>query len=203
MKPFMRVEGIAAPLLLNNIDTDQITPGHQIIKLKESGFDIALFHNWRFLADGGENPDFVLNQQPFRDARFLLTGSNFGCGSSREWSAWALRDFGIRAVIAPSFSPIFAGNCFMNGLAPIVLPEEEVAAIAASVSPGRADIVVDLEACRITGVDGAAYVFSMPSVQRERLLEGLDAIDFTLKREAMIADFQASDVLRRPWIYSV
>ncbi|MDE2133822.1 MAG: 3-isopropylmalate dehydratase small subunit [Alphaproteobacteria bacterium] len=203
MKPFVKVTGIGAPLMLNNIDTDQITPGHQIMKVQKTGFGSGLFYNWRYLADGSENPDFVLNQTPFRDARFLLTGANFGCGSSREWSAWALRDFGIRAVIAPSFGAIFASNCYMNGMVPIMLDEAVVTTIAAEITPDHADMTADLENRVIISPNGNRHPIHIPAIQRERLLEGLDAIDATRKREPLIAAFQKRDAAKRPWVYAV
>ncbi len=203
MTPFVRVTGIGAPLMLNNIDTDQITPGHQIMKVQKTGFGPGLFWNWRFLKEGVENPAFVLNQGPYRRATFLITGENFGCGSSREWSAWALRDFGIRAVISPSFGAIFTSNCFMNGMAPIVLNESVVAALAAQLTPDAAEMTVDIERSVIVSPNGDEFAFRLPEMQRERLLEGLDAIDATHRREPMIAEFQERDAQRRPWIYSV
>src|SRR5882757_7498533 len=170
MQPFVSVTGIAAAVIRNNIDTDQITPGHTGMKVQKTGFGDGLFFNWRYLADGSENPDFILNQSPFREAKFLLAGPNFGCGSSREFAVWALRDFGIRAVIAPSFGAIFTSNCYTNGVVPISLDELTVVDIAASITPGHETITVDLKQQVVIGPQGARYVFRVPALQREQLL---------------------------------
>lgn len=203
MQPFVRVTGIAAPLMRTNVDTDQITPGHTGMKVQTTGFGAGLFFNWRYLAGGVENPDFVLNQPPYRQARFLVAGANFGCGSSREFAVWALRDFGIRAVIASSFGAIFTSNCYMNGVLPIVLDDPSVAAIAAEISADRAEMTVDLATSTLLSPAGVGHRFHVPALQRERLLEGLDAVDATRKRDALIAAFQASDAAVRPWIYAI
>ena len=150
MLPFVQVTGVAAPLLRHNIDTDQITPGHTGMKVQKSGFAAGLFFNWRYLPDGSDNPEFILNQPPYREASFLVAGGNFGCGSSREFAVWALRDFGIRAVVAASFGSIFAANCITNGVLPIVLDQASVNALAGSLTPSHALITVDLEHGHIT-----------------------------------------------------
>lgn len=201
MTPFVKLTGIAAPLLRNNVDTDQITPGRTVMKVATSGFGAGLFSNWRYREDGAENPDFVLNQRPFREARFLIAGSNFGCGSSRETAAWALRDFGIRAVIASSFGAIFTSNCFKNGVVPIVLDGQAVVSIADEIAGGHAELTVDLECGVVISPLGSRHPFHVPALQRELLLEGLDAIDAIGKRESLIADFQARDAVKRPWVY--
>jgi len=170
IQPFVSVTGVAAAVMRNNIDTDQITPGHTGMKVQKTGFGDGLFFNWRYLADGGENPDFLLNQAPFRDAKFLLAGVNFGCGSSREFAVWALRDFGIRAVIAPSFGAIFTSNCYMNGVAPIALDEAAVVAIAAEITPDTAVMTVDLAQQVIRSPGGTEYRFHVPDLQRRNLL---------------------------------
>lgn len=203
MQPFVTETGVCAALMRNNIDTDQITPGHTGMKVQKTGFGEGLFFNWRYLPDGGDNPDFVLNQGPFRDAKFLLAGANFGCGSSREFAVWALRDFGIRAVIAPSFGAIFTSNCYMNGVAPIILDEAAVSAIAGEIAPDHCTMTVDLVRQVILSPGGREHRFHIPDLQRERLVEGLDAIDATRKRNDQIAAFQAADRLRRPWVYAV
>lgn len=202
MKPFVRVEGVGAPLLRTNVDTDQITPGHTGMKVQKAGFGRGLFHNWRYLPGGADDPAFVLNQHPYREARFLVAGANFGCGSSREFAVWALRDFGIRAVIAPSFGAIFTANCFTNGFLPIVLEESSVNALAAELTPEHATMAVDLQESAVISPSGRLYPFHVPALQRERLLEGLDPISHTLKRESLILAFQQTDRQRRPWIYS-
>lgn len=203
MRPFTKVTGIGAVLMLDNIDTDQITPGHTMMKVQASGYGDALFANWRYLADGSANPDFVLNQSPFDNATFLVTGHNFGCGSSREWAAWAIRDFGIRAVIAPSFSTIFMRNCYNNALLPLILPEAEVASLAKALAGGDPELSVDLELLQILAPDGSLFDFSVPEVDRERLLGGLDQIGVTLLKDDQISAYQRKDRLRRPWVYDI
>jgi 3-isopropylmalate/(R)-2-methylmalate dehydratase small subunit len=203
MTAFVQVTGVAAPLMRANIDTDQITPGHTGMKVQKTGFAAGLFFNWRYLPDGSNNSAFVLNQAPYRDACFLVTGANFGCGSSREFAVWALRDFGIRAVIAPSFGAIFMSNCFMNGVLPIVLSEVSVNALAAEITPARAEITIDLQQCSVLSPSGRVYSFQIPALKRERMLEGLDAIDVTRKREPLISAFQKRDAAKRPWVYRV
>jgi 3-isopropylmalate/(R)-2-methylmalate dehydratase small subunit len=201
MIPFVTVEGIAAPLLQGNIDTDQITPGHTGMKVQKSGFAAGLFFNWRYLADGSANPSFVLNQPAYRGACFVVAGANFGCGSSREFAVWALRDFGIRAVLAPSFGAIFTANCYTNGLLPVTLPEQDIAAIAVAITPENPHLSVSLQNTVVVLPDGRAYPFKVPALQRERLLEGLDPIDHTRKRESLIAAFQEKDAALHPWVY--
>lgn len=201
MTPFVMVTGVAAPLMRSNIDTDQITPGRTGMKVQKTGFGPGLFQNWRYLSDGSDNPDFILNQGPFRHACFLISGPNFGCGSSREFAVWALRDFGIRAVIAPGFGPIFTANCFTNGLLPIVLDEARVNALAAEIAPEHAEVTVDLREGVVISPAGNRHKFHIPALQRESLLEGLDPIDVTRKRESLIASFQERDAVKRPWVY--
>jgi 3-isopropylmalate/(R)-2-methylmalate dehydratase small subunit len=203
MKPFVQVTGVVAPLMRANIDTDQITPGHTGMKVESSGFGSGLFFNWRYLPDRSENPDFVLNQPPYRDSKFLVTGPNFGCGSSREFAVFALRDFGIRAVIAHGFGAIFSSNCYINGLLPISLDENIVNNIASEISENCAEMTVDLEQSVVISPKGNRHPFVVPVIQRERLLEGLDAIDATRKREPLIAAFQERDTQKRPWVYNV
>jgi len=203
MKPFVQVTGVVAPLMRANIDTDQITPGHTGMKVESSGFGSGLFFNWRYLPDRSENPDFILNQPPYRGAKFLITGPNFGCGSSREFAVFALRDFGIRAVIAHGFGAIFTSNCYINGLLPISLDESIVNSIAAEISAENTEVTIDLDQSVVISPKGSRHPFYVPAIQRERLLEGLDAIDATRKREPAIAAFQAQDAQKRPWVYNV
>ena len=185
----------------DNIDTDQITPGHTGMKVQKSGFAAGLFFNWRYLADGSANPSFVLNQPAYRGACFLVAGANFGCGSSREFAVWALRDFGIRAVLAPSFGAIFTANCYTNGLLPVTLTEPDIAAIAAAITPENPHLSVSLQDSAVVLPDARVYPFKVPALQRERLLEGLDPIDHTRKRESLIAAFQEKDAALHPWVY--
>lgn len=208
MQPFSRITAIAAPLLRANIDTDVIIPGDQFISAGPEGFGAGLFANWRYrvAADGSraEMPDFVLNQSPYRDAQILLAGPNFACGSSREAAVWALWDWGIRVVIAPSFGNIFYANCFRRGLLPIVLREEAVESIAEQVSrdPARNRVTVDLEASTVTAPLGSVHPFAIGRFYRGTLLKGLNAVAAVLEYATAIDRFQADDRVRRPWIYS-
>jgi len=201
MQAFSTVTGVAAPMMLANINTDAITP---MIAGRSVSADIGalLFANWRYDADGKELPDFILNKPPFRDSKFLVAGANFGCGSSRERAVWALMRFGIRCVIAPSFADIFYDNAFQNGLLPLILSAEECASLAEAVAHAREPVVtVDLVQCRLEGPDGRSLTFDVPAERRTALLEGLDEIALMLRMEADIAAFEVEDRRRRPWIY--
>lgn len=204
MEKFTRLTAIAAPLLRINVDTDAIIPSREMKKVSKVGLKDGLFAGWRYRdpVARSEDPDFVLNRPPYRDARILLTGLNFGCGSSREHAVWALHEWGIRCIIAPSFGAIFYGNCVRNGILPIVLDAARVEALAAQVERAPAQpLTVDLVAGTITMPDDSSVGFDVPPADREMLLEGLDAIAVTLKRSAGIDAFQAADRARRPWIY--
>ncbi len=202
MEKFTRLTGIAAPLMRPNIDTNVIIPIDDCVSVPRAAQGRCAFRAWRYLADGSDNPDFVLNRAPFRDAVILLTGINFGCGSSREPAVWALMGLGIRAIIAPSFGDIFYNNCFQNGFLPIMLPEDIVRAIAAEVEAAPdAPMTVDLENCIIANARGLRISFSIDEARRSALLEGLDEVGMTLTREARIAAWQDSDRIRRPWVY--
>jgi 3-isopropylmalate/(R)-2-methylmalate dehydratase small subunit len=206
MERFTRLTGVAAPLMRHNVDTDAIIPGRELMKVTKTGYAEGLFANWRYTdGDRAEDPDFVLNRQPYRKAVILLAGHNFACGSSREVAAWALRDFGIRCVIAPSYGHIFHANCFRNSMLPVTLPIEQVEAIAAQVeqSGGRKPVTVDLESCTVTAPDGQQFSFTLAELARTALLEGLDAISSTLRYADRIAAYQARDRVRRPWVYDV
>ncbi|MDX3906393.1 MAG: 3-isopropylmalate dehydratase small subunit [Pigmentiphaga sp.] len=205
MTPFTRLQSNAAPLMRDNIDTDliiRVEPLFSGVPRQELGR--YCFESLRYRADGSEDPDFVLNQAPYRDARILLAGANFGCGSSREGAVWALMAMGVRCVIAPGFGDIFYGNCFQNGLLPVRLPRAEVERLAAQVRNDPAQpLTVDLEQCMVAGPDGRPLAFEIAALRREALLEGLDAIAQTLRRSELIDAFQARDATRRPWIYRV
>lgn len=199
MTPFTCLTAVAAPLIRDNIDTDAIIPSREMKSTGKTGLAEGLFAPWRYRTPGGRdpNPEFVLNQPAFASAQMILGGSNFGCGSSREHAVWALAEYGIRAVIAPSFAPIFAGNCTRNGIVPVALPADIVAEIAADGGP----VTVDLEQQRVSLLDGRHWSFEIGAEARAMLLEGLDAIDLTFKNRAEIAAFQAEDRKARPWIY--
>jgi 3-isopropylmalate/(R)-2-methylmalate dehydratase small subunit len=204
VEKFTRLTAIAAPLLRINVDTDAIIPSREMKKVAKTGLAEGLFAGWRYATPGSraEDPAFVLNREPYRRARILLTGLNFGCGSSREHAVWALHEWGIRCIIAPSFGGIFYGNCVRNGILPVVLDQARVEALAAQAEAQPAEMLtVDLEHCRITTADGTIIAFEVPPADREMLLEGLDGIAVTLKRAAEIDAFQQADRQRRPWIY--
>jgi len=204
MEAFRKVTGIAAPLLRINIDTDQIIPALFLGGTDAKGYGKNLFHGWRFLADGSPNPEFILNRPPYDRAEVLLADRNFGCGSSRERAPKALREFGFRAIVAPSYGGIFFNNCFRNGIVPVELPIEQVRAIASEVeaSGGEGKVTVDLEAQEVRAPSGAAFGFTAPATLRRMLLEGVDEIALTLARREEIEAFRVRDRARRPWAYS-
>ncbi len=205
MEKFTTLTAIAAPLLRINIDTDAIIPSREMKRVSKEGLAEGLFAGWRYQAPGSreENPDFILNREPYRRARILLSGINFGCGSSREHAVWALREWGIRAVIAPSFGAIFQGNCVRNGIVPVVLDNSVVEALAGQVEadPGKKQVTVDLLRCLVIAPDETRHGFQLPTADREMLLEGLDSIAVTMKLDAEILAFRDRDRTRRPWIY--
>jgi 3-isopropylmalate/(R)-2-methylmalate dehydratase small subunit len=205
MEKFVELNAIAAPLLEINIDTDVIIPSREMKRVSKQGLGEGLFAGRRYTQPGGrdENPEFILNREPYRDAQILLSGSNFGCGSSREHAVWALSEWGIRAIIAPSFGAIFYGNCVRNGILPIELEDARVKEIAATVEahPAENRITVDLERQQVIAADGKTEPFEISPADREMLMEGLDAIAVTIKRDDEILAFQARDKITRPWIY--
>ncbi len=201
MEKFTTVEGVAAPLPLVNVDTDMIIPKQFLKTIKRTGLGVNLFDEMRFTQDGEEIADFVLNQPAYRDAKILVAGENFGCGSSREHAPWALLDFGIRAVIAPSFADIFFNNCFKNGILPIVLPPEEVELLSQDAAKGaNAVLTIDLEKQQITRPDGSVIGFEVDAFKKECLLNGLDDIGLTLKQESAIDSFEKSYGAQAPWL---
>jgi len=203
MEPFTVVEGTAAPLLRPNINTDLIIRIERLRDLDRDKLGPYAFESWRYRRDGTEEPSFVLNRPPYRDARILLAGENFACGSSREAAVWALLAFGIRCVIAPSFGAIFFSNCFQNGVLPVVLTAQAVESLAAEVeaTQGKGKLTVDLTGCVVVSPSGKEAPFSIDRMLRESLLKGLDQIALTRAREQQIAAFQARDRVRHPWLY--
>lgn len=202
MEQFVRLEGLAAPLLRPNVDTDVIIPSREITSPSREGYGDKLFASWRYLEpDRRPDPSFVLNRAPFDRAEILIAGENFGCGSSREMAVWAIRQFGFRCVIAPSFGAIFRANCYRNGVLPVALPQATVEALAREAESGALVLEVDLETCEVRAPGGRAYRFDAPAPEREMMLAGLDEIGLTLKRAEAIAAFQARDRERRPWIW--
>jgi 3-isopropylmalate/(R)-2-methylmalate dehydratase small subunit len=202
MQAVTTITGIAAALLRENIDTDVIIPSREITSPARDGYAPKLFAPWRYLGPGGaEDPTFVLNQPPWRQASILISGANFGCGSSREMAVWALAQFGFRALIAPSFGTIFRSNCLRNGLLPVTLPAEAVAQLAAQAGAAALTLTVDLLTCEVRAPDGSVWAFSIDAHEREMLLTGLDAIDLTRQHRADIEAFEAADRQRRPWVW--
>jgi 3-isopropylmalate/(R)-2-methylmalate dehydratase small subunit len=204
MEKFTRLTAVAAPLLQRNVDTDVIIRIERLITLDRKELGPHAFAPLRYRADGSENPDFVLNRAPYRDAKILIAGENFGCGSSREGAVWALWGMGLRSVIAPSYGDIFFNNCFQNGLLPIVLDATTVERLAALVEAApRKPLTVDLDACVIQTPAGERIPFAVDPGRRAALLAGLDEIGQTLQRDSEIAAFQARDRQSRPWIYAL
>jgi len=200
MDKFTTLTGVAAPLPMMNVDTDMIIPKQFLKTILRSGLGVNLFDEMRYRDDGSENPDFVLNKPAYREAKILVTGANFGCGSSREHAPWALLDFGIRCIVAPSFADIFYNNCFKNGILPIALPQEEIDKLMDDASRGsNAVLTVDLDAQTITGPDGGTIEFEVDPFRKHCLLNGLDDIGLTLEKEDAIAAFEARRAAAEPW----
>ncbi|ETX26891.1 3-isopropylmalate dehydratase small subunit [Roseivivax isoporae] len=201
MDKFDTLTGIAAPLPLVNVDTDMIIPKQFLKTIKRTGLGVNLFDEMRYDDDGNENPDFVLNQPGYREAEILVAGENFGCGSSREHAPWAIKDFGIRCVIAPSFADIFFNNCFKNGILPIALPQEQVDLLMKDAEKGQnARMTVDLEAQTVTTSDGEVIRFDIDPFRKHCLLNGLDDIALTLEKAPAIDAFEAQAAQARPWV---
>lgn len=192
MTPFTHLEAVAAPLPLSNVDTDQIIPARFLHKPRKDGYEDFLFRDFRFDADDRPRPDFVLNEPATAQARILVTGANFGCGSSREGAVYALWDFGFRAVIAPSFGDIFHGNALKNGLLPVVLPEQVVASLLAKLkaAPGQT-LAVDLSAQSVAHPAGDVWRFEIDPFIKQCLLRGIDELDYTLALSDQISTYEA------------
>jgi 3-isopropylmalate/(R)-2-methylmalate dehydratase small subunit len=208
MEPFVTVTGPAAPLLRANVDTDQIIRIERLTanyrdEGRGGGLGPYALESLRKLPDGRENPDFVLNRPEYRGTPILLAGVNFGCGSSREGAVWALKDAGLRSIIAPSFGDIFFANCFQNGVLPVVLPEADVRRIAeaSEAAPGKALTTVDLERQLVTTPSGETLSFKVDARRREALLAGLDDIALSLRHFDAVSQWQASDRAARPWAW--
>jgi len=203
MTPFTTLTGIAAPLPKANVDTDQIIPARFLKTIQRTGLGKSLFANFRYREDGTENPDFVLNQEPYRKAEILVAFENFGCGSSREHAPWALLDFGIRCVIAPDFADIFHNNSFKNGILPVKLPREICAALMEDAKlGGNARITVDLERQVVVRPSGEEIPFEVDPFRKHILLNGLDDIGQTMQHKPAIDDFEARQRAAQPWLYA-
>ena len=203
MQPFTQLTGIAAPLPLVNVDTDKVIPARHLKTIKRTGLGIHLFETLRYRDDGSERPEFVLNREPYRRAAILIAGENFGCGSSREHAPWALLDFGIRAVIAPSFADIFFNNCFKNGILPIVLPQEQIEILQREAS--EADdptFTIDLESQEVRRPTGnQVFTFAVDPFRKHCLLNGLDDVGLTMQKAKRIEDFEAAQKATQPWLF--
>ncbi len=204
-QPLTVHRGIAAPLLTRNIDTDTIIPSREIRRVSKRGLGDGLFAGWRYREAGSREPDpeFVLNLEEYRDASILLAGANFGCGSSREHAVWALRDFGIRVVLAPSFGSIFHNNCTLNGILAVVVEDASLRRLAEWVEadPRRNQLEIDLRNRVIAWRSADTLEFDIDPARRRLLLQGLDSIAVTLKHAAAIDEFEAVDRNARPWVY--
>lgn len=201
MDKFTTLTGVAAPLPMINVDTDMIIPKQHLKTVERTGLGKALFEEMRYRDDGSENPDFVLNQSAYRQAKILVAGENFGCGSSREHAPWALMDFGIRCVIAPSFADIFYNNSFKNGMLLIKLPPQVVAELMEDARKGaNARLTVDLDSQTITRPDGGKVHFDVDPFLKHCLLNGLDDIGLTLQKESKIAAYESKRQLAQPWL---
>jgi len=202
MDKFKSLTGVAAPLPMMNVDTDMIIPKQFLKTIKRTGLGKNLFDEMRYTQDGKEIPGFVLNKPQYRQAKILVTGDNFGCGSSREHAPWALLDFGIRCVIAPSFADIFYNNCFKNGILPIKLPQEDVDKLMDDANRGaNAIISIDLASQEIRGPDGGCITFEIDAFRKHCLLNGLDDIGLTLQKSANIDSFEQKTKAGQPWLW--
>jgi len=202
MDKFTTLTGIAASLPIINIDTDQIIPARYLTTIGRTGLGRGLFHSMRYEDNGSNKPGFVLNRAPYDKAKILVAGENFGCGSSREHAPWALMDFGISCVIAPSFADIFFNNCVKNGILLITLPQATVEALQADAAdPARATLNVDLPKQEIRRADGSVIAFEIDAARKHRLLNGLDDIGLTLEKSSAISSFEAKQRAAQPWLY--
>ena len=201
MKPFTKLTAIAAPLPMINIDTDVIIPKQFLKTIKRSGLGKSAFYDLRYDNDGNEKPDFVLNKEPYRKAEILITGDNFGCGSSREHAPWAILDFGIRCVVAPSYADIFYNNCFKNGILPIILPQEQVDGLMREAQENPDSVTtIDLEKQTITRGNKFSFSFDIDPFRKKCLLNGLDDIGLTLEKGAFIDKFENERKQDKPWL---
>lgn len=205
------ISGVVAKIDRDNIDTDQIIPTEYLKSIKKFGFEDYLFDGWRYLDEGKlgiskndreQNPDFILNQAPYDKATILLTRDNFGCGSSREHAVWALRDFGIKIVIASSFGDIFYNNCFKNGVLPIKLDKNKIEDLFQKMSDNSADLSVSLDSKKIFQNENELYSFDVEENLLERIIYGLDDVDMTLKHKEKILAFEQTRMKNTPWIFS-
>jgi 3-isopropylmalate/(R)-2-methylmalate dehydratase small subunit len=202
MQKFTTLTGVAAPMPMINIDTDMLVPKQFLKTITRTGLGKALFFEMRYDDDGTERPDFVLNKREYRNAQILIAGDNFGCGSSREHAPWALQDFGIRAIIAPSFADIFNGNCYKNGMLPIVLPQEQIDVLMKDAEGGNTCVMtIDLPNQAVVRANGESFPFAISPLVKHQLVEGLDEIGQTLQRGGEISSFEQSQGQSQPWLW--
>ncbi|MEP4378584.1 MAG: 3-isopropylmalate dehydratase small subunit [Alphaproteobacteria bacterium] len=202
MEKFNKVTGVAAPLPLVNVDTDKIIPKQFLKTIARTGLGKGLFYEMRTNEDGTARDDFILDREPYTNAEILIAGDNFGCGSSREHAPWALQDFGIKVVIAPTFADIFYNNSFKNGMLLIKLPQEQIDVLMSVASdPENPEISVDLEKQEIHAPNGVVYPFELDPFLKQCLLEGLDDIGLTMQQGSKIADFEGGQSSEQPWLY--
>ena len=200
MQKFDTLTGVAAPLPIDNVDTDMIIPKQYLKTIKRTGLGRGLFSEMRYNDDGSENPDFVLNRPAYRSAKIIVAGDNFGCGSSREHAPWALLDFGIRCVISTDFADIFYNNCFKNGILPVKVSADDLAKLMDDAERGaNATLTVDLPKQEIRGPDGGVVKFELDPFRKATLIEGLDDIGLTLTEAPAIGAFEAKSAAARPW----
>ncbi len=203
MQKFTKLTGVAAPLPMINIDTDMIIPKQFLKTITRSGLGKSLFFEMRYDDNGKELPEFVLNKAPYRSAEILVAGDNFGCGSSREHAPWALQDFGIRAVIAPSYADIFFGNCYKNGMLPVVLPQEQIDVLLADAAGDNTRVLtIDLPNQKVVRANGESFHFDINPTSKQQLVEGLDEIGQTMQKSDDIASFEQKQHASQPWLWS-
>ncbi|QUM84759.1 MULTISPECIES: 3-isopropylmalate dehydratase small subunit [unclassified Moritella] len=203
MKAYKNHTSVAALMNRSNVDTDQIIPKQFLKKVERTGFGIHLFHDWRFLDDGSENPEFELNKPAFKGAKILVAGDNFGCGSSREHAPWAIEDFGFNTIISTSYADIFYSNCFKNGILPIRVNKDVLAALMAEIDANEGvEFTVDLPAQTVTTPGGIVINIEVDPFRKQSLIEGADDISWTLKHEAKISEFEARNKQQFPWLWT-
>jgi 3-isopropylmalate/(R)-2-methylmalate dehydratase small subunit len=201
MESFTTLTGVAAPLPIDNVDTDMIIPKQYLKTIKRTGLGAGLFAEMRYREDGSEHPDFVLNKSAYRNAAILVAGDNFGCGSSREHAPWALLDFGVRCVISTAFADIFYNNCFKNGILPIKVAPEDLANLMDDAERGaNATLTVDLEAQEVRGPDGGVVRFEIDAFRKHCLIEGLDDVGLTMVEAPAIEAYEKKAAAARPWL---
>jgi len=203
MEKFTKLTGVAAPMPIRNIDTDMIIPKQFLKTIKREGLGVHLFDEMRYLDDGSENPEFVLNKDAYRNATIIVAGDNFGCGSSREHAPWALNDFGIKVIISTSFADIFYNNSFKNGMLPIRVDEETLGKLMDDAERGaNATLTIDLESQTISGPDGGEVKFDIDPFRKHCLLEGLDDIGLTQKKADKIDSYEDKQKASQPWLFA-